>query len=145
MSKRFLVKDSLPTYKWEMSSETKNIGNYTCYKASFTRDVENVKMSIVNGESKEVKETVSVTTTAWYTPQIPINQGPDDFWGLPGLILEVNADRTTILCTKIVMNPEEKEMIEKALVKHRGKRKYAAKELGISERTLYRKIKEYDL
>ena len=39
----------------------------------------------------------------------------------------------------------EKELIKKALIKHKGKRKYAAKELGISERTLYRKIKEYNL
>jgi transcriptional regulator with PAS, ATPase and Fis domain len=36
-------------------------------------------------------------------------------------------------------------MIKKALVRHRNRRKAAAQELGISERTLYRKIKEYDL
>ncbi|MCK3685907.1 sigma-54 dependent transcriptional regulator [Maribellus sp. YY47] len=40
---------------------------------------------------------------------------------------------------------KEIELIQKALDKHRGKRKYAAQELGISERTLYRKIKEYDI
>ena len=39
----------------------------------------------------------------------------------------------------------ERELIQKALDKHRGRRKYAAEELGISERTLYRKIKEYDI
>ena len=39
----------------------------------------------------------------------------------------------------------EKEMIRKALERHHGKRKSAAKDLNISERTLYRKIKEYDL
>jgi len=39
----------------------------------------------------------------------------------------------------------EKELIKKALERHKGKRKYAAKELGISERTLYRKIKEYSI
>lgn len=39
----------------------------------------------------------------------------------------------------------EIEMIKKALEKYRGKRRYAAKELGISERTLYRKIKEYNM
>ena len=39
----------------------------------------------------------------------------------------------------------EREMIRKALDKHRGKRKYAAQDLNISERTLYRKIKEYGL
>ncbi|MGF7139539.1 sigma-54 interaction domain-containing protein [Roseimarinus sediminis] len=40
---------------------------------------------------------------------------------------------------------KEKELIQKALQKYKGKRKYAAKELGISERTLYRKIKEYNI
>ena len=39
----------------------------------------------------------------------------------------------------------EEDMIKKALTKHKGKRKNAAKELGISERTLYRKINEYGI
>ncbi len=43
------------------------------------------------------------------------------------------------------LEEKEKEIIKRAIEKHRGKRKYAAKELGISERTLYRKIKEYDI
>ena len=45
----------------------------------------------------------------------------------------------------ITLADKEIELIKKALEKHRGKRKYAAQELGISERTLYRKIKEYDI
>ena len=40
---------------------------------------------------------------------------------------------------------KELELIKKSLEKHAGKRKLAAKELGISERTLYRKIKQFDL
>jgi transcriptional regulator with PAS, ATPase and Fis domain len=43
------------------------------------------------------------------------------------------------------LEDREIELIKKALDKHNGKRKYAAKELGISERTLYRKIKEYNI
>ena len=43
------------------------------------------------------------------------------------------------------LEEREKELIQRALEKHHGKRKYAANELGISERTLYRKIKEYHL
>lgn len=43
------------------------------------------------------------------------------------------------------LEEQEKELIKKALEKYKGKRKYAAKELGIAERTLYRKIKEYNL
>ena len=40
---------------------------------------------------------------------------------------------------------QEKKLIEKSLTKHKGKRKDAAAELGISERTLYRKLKEFGL
>ena len=43
------------------------------------------------------------------------------------------------------LQEKEKDMIKEALIKHKGRRKPAAKELGISERTLYRKIKEYEL
>ncbi|HMQ60170.1 MAG TPA: sigma-54 dependent transcriptional regulator [Flavilitoribacter sp.] len=43
------------------------------------------------------------------------------------------------------ISEHEKELIKKALKKHQGRRKEAAQDLGISERTLYRKIKEYDL
>ena len=43
------------------------------------------------------------------------------------------------------LHDKEIEMIKKSLEKNKGKRKLAAKELGISERTLYRKIKQYEL
>jgi DNA-binding NtrC family response regulator len=43
------------------------------------------------------------------------------------------------------LSNSEKELIKKALTKYRGRRKNAARELGISERTLYRKIKEYNI
>lgn len=43
------------------------------------------------------------------------------------------------------LQEKELELIMKSLERHSGKRKLAAKELGISERTLYRKIKQYDL
>lgn len=43
------------------------------------------------------------------------------------------------------LQDKEIDMIKKALKKHKGKRKYAAQELGISERTLYRKINEYNI
>ena len=43
------------------------------------------------------------------------------------------------------LQDKEIDMIKKALKKHKGKRKYASQELGISERTLYRKINEYNI
>ncbi len=52
---------------------------------------------------------------------------------------------TEVIEESLSLQDKENEMIKKALEKHHGKRKNAAKELGISERTLYRKIKEYNI
>jgi GLPGLI family protein len=41
-----------------------------------------------------------------------VNQGPENYWGLPGLILEINDSKTVILCSKIVLNPKEKTVIK---------------------------------
>jgi GLPGLI family protein len=131
LGKQFLIKDSLQSLDWKLTGETRKIGKYTCFKAialkaktgfdfsSFGRRSSSEKprdstktdsTDIKEIEPKEVAKEIIIT--AWYTPQIPINQGPDIYWGLPGLILEINADRTTILCSKIVLNPVEKEKIK---------------------------------
>jgi transcriptional regulator with PAS, ATPase and Fis domain len=52
---------------------------------------------------------------------------------------------TEVIEESLSLQEKENEMIKKALEKYHGKRKYAARELGISERTLYRKIKEYNI
>lgn len=102
--KVFLVKDTLTNQKWELVNETKNIGDYTCYKAIF-------KDEYTTETITEVGEIETVTkpriTTVWYTPQIPINNGPSQYFGLPGLILEMNDGDFTLVCTKIVLNPKE--------------------------------------
>jgi transcriptional regulator with PAS, ATPase and Fis domain len=57
----------------------------------------------------------------------------------------LSSEQNIVVEESLSLADKEKEMIEKALEKHRGKRKTAASELGISERTLYRKIKEYNI
>jgi len=54
-------------------------------------------------------------------------------------------DTEEVIQESLSLEDKEIELIQKALEKHNGKRKYAAQELGISERTLYRKIKEYNI
>ena len=122
--KRFLIKDKLEDFGWEMSGETKNIGNYTCYKAIRSREEERTSMSITDGKPEENKEKVIIVTTAWYTPQIPVSNGPEDFWGLPGLILEIQDGKLTIVCSEIIMNPSEKKEIKKP---NKGKKVTQAK------------------
>ena len=108
MIKRFLVKDKLPNYDWELTRETKSIGKYTVYKAIWSREVENVNISMVNGETKEEIKKENKVTTAWYTTDIPISNGPNKWGGLPGLILEINDGKLTIVCTEIELNPKNK-------------------------------------
>lgn len=132
--KQFLINDSLQSFEWQMGTETRQIGSYMCFKATAVKkvadsdwasmrrrtnrdednsgktvDTDSTKTTVVSEELEIPKEVI---VTAWYTPQIPVSHGPGEFWGLPGLILEVQNDRTTILCSKIVMNPEQKSKIE---------------------------------
>lgn len=54
-------------------------------------------------------------------------------------------DKMDVVEESLSIEDMEKDLIQKALKKHAGRRKEAADDLGISERTLYRKIKQYDL
>ena len=111
--KIFLVKDDIEKIDWELGSETKYIGEYQCYKATYTKMVEKPRV-VFNSENEEEAEAEKEpemeerTVTAWYTPQIPVNNGPDNYQGLPGLILEVHDGKLTIVCSKIVLNPKDK-------------------------------------
>ena len=127
--KEFLIKDSLQVYDWQLGTETKQIGDYLCYKATAVVpfDLTDFK-NMTRKEAKDEKEReaqenstnfldmidvpTEVVITAWYTPQIPISQGPSNYWGLPGLIMEVSSGKTTILCSKLVINPKDKKEIK---------------------------------
>lgn len=61
------------------------------------------------------------------------------------IILDANYDNMEVVEESLSIEENEKELIKKALKKHENRRKEAAEDLGISERTLYRKIKQYQL
>ncbi len=111
-SKLFLINDVLEEYEWKLESETKNIGEYTCFKAVMTREVPNVDDDFTlkeegSSHNEEAREKKFITIIAWYTPQIPVSSGPSGYHGLPGLKLETNDGSQTIICSKIVINPEK--------------------------------------
>ncbi|KOP40233.1 GLPGLI family protein [Flavobacterium sp. WLB] len=131
MGKEFLVVDSLPKLNWKLEQETKQIGGYNCFKATAVKEASKTDFRNFrpknNDKKDEAKKTSGetktnfednfeipkeITVTAWYTPEIPVNQGPENYWGLPGLILEVNDGKTVILCSKIVLNAKEKAEIK---------------------------------
>ncbi len=68
---------------------------------------------------------------------------PEDYFSDQDIEVEFLQDKQDL--ESLSLEDKEKEIIKKALIKYKGKRKDAAKELGISERTLYRKINEYDI
>jgi DNA-binding NtrC family response regulator len=94
--------------------------------------------AIVNRIYQDVYEEIPVSTRI-----LPSGQSHETHTNYPVLpeTFEVHEE----IEESLSLEDREKELIQKALEKHRGKRKYAALELGISERTLYRKIKEYQL
>lgn len=123
--KKFLVKDQLQPMTWTLGNETKKIGNYTCFKATTFIPTDDLlwysfswsRMRTTNDSEEKTTEvdnkSVDITEVeAWYTPQIPVRHGPSEYWGLPGLILEVSAGETTMLCSKIILNPSDVIEIE---------------------------------
>ena len=123
--KKFLVKDQLQPMTWTLGNETKKIGNYNCFKATTFIPTDDLlwysfswsRIRTTNDSEEKTTEvddkSVDITEVeAWYTPQIPVRHGPSEYWGLPGLILEVSAGETTMLCSKIILNPSDVIEIE---------------------------------
>jgi GLPGLI family protein len=130
--KQFLVTDSIKTLDWQITKESKPIGQYIAFKATAIKKVDPNDYSMARPKKKDEKENAEIKkdtaqpqdpmdmieipeeieVTAWFTPQIPVSNGPGEYAGLPGLILELNVYRTTLLCSKIVMNPKDSEKIE---------------------------------
>lgn len=107
--KLFLIKDKVKKLKWKLENETKKIGNYTCNKATTSIEIVQFNINIdENGKKVQSKNVNTVIITAWYAPQIPVSHGPFDYWGLPGLILEVNDGNQIMICYKIILNPQKK-------------------------------------
>lgn len=99
--KLYRVTDSLPDYHWKITKNSKPIGQYIAIEAKGETFKENRK-----GKKKKVE------VTAWFTPQIPIGNGPEEYSGLPGLILELKAGRNVYLAKEIVVNPKDKKSIK---------------------------------
>ncbi|MFD0964303.1 sigma-54 interaction domain-containing protein [Pseudofulvibacter geojedonensis] len=82
-------------------------------------------------ETVEVLQIPQEATTSYHTEKEPVEYN--------NYIEDITEEET------LSLHEKELELIKKALERNQGKRKLAAKELGISERTLYRKIKQFDL
>ncbi len=139
--KKFLIQDELPPYRWKITGEQKKIGEYTVIKATYMDIQEQMTLSMDDSETttKTIQDTTFVT--AWYTPEIPVSQGPNNTFGLPGLILELKQDQFSYLCTKIELNPAEPVTIEKP---SKGQKVTQAEADRIRDEKLQEMMKKYD-
>lgn len=91
--KVFSIQDTIQTKEWQIHQETKNIGIYSCSKATL----------------QYKKNDSLILVTAWFTTQIPIANGPYLYDGLPGLILQADDGNFSYLCTSVEFQNESKE------------------------------------
>ncbi len=116
MQKDYIIKDTLPDYHWKITGETKKIGNYTVIKAEGiekTRKLKKTKKGEKPDPGKMEFEEVEKKFTAWFTPELPIKNGPGKYWGLPGLIMEVDKDGEVYLLKELIINPKNFNEIKK--------------------------------
>jgi len=90
--------------------------------------------SVSNDEKQSFKSEVGQTID--YNEKVENSESPS---------YNISFQESVEIEESLSLEEREKELIQKALKKHNGRRKNAAKELGISERTLYRKIKEFEI
>ena len=123
------------------------------YKVLFDmrKDITDLKQLVFNiiqnGEGNSTEHESSTSLIKKIYNEVPSYYKPEPAIQIHTNELSERADENEdheILEESLSLAGTEMELIKKALDKHKGKRKYAARELGISERTLYRKIKEYD-
>lgn len=131
--KEFLIVDALVKPDWKLVDETKKIGDYTCYKAEIIIPVTEKQKSDFKDFLKKQENKISLfpmqepkdkVVTAWYTPEIPFSLGPRNYWGLPGLILEVNEGNLIMLCSKVTLSNKE---VTKIKIPNTGKKVTQAK------------------
>ncbi|RZL43396.1 MAG: GLPGLI family protein [Pedobacter sp.] len=119
--KEFLIVEPLVQPEWKLINESKKIGDYNCFKAELVIPVTQKQLEAYEEflKKEELKPALfkmdkpeDQVITVWYTPEIPVSFGPDNYWGLPGLILEVNDGRYIILCSKVTLSNKDKTKIK---------------------------------
>lgn len=116
-SEIFLVENTKPKYK--LTNETKKINGYNCYKAIASETVFFSKIK----KSLEDQENIVV---AWYTNEIPASFGPLNFFGLPGLVLELQYNNVTYTAVKINLTNNNIKIMAPTKGKKLSKEEYEA-------------------
>jgi transcriptional regulator with PAS, ATPase and Fis domain len=138
-------------YEKPVDEKTFNTEREILYKVLFDmkndmNDLKRLVAEIINARSgTEIREEHAGMIEKLYPPADQPEAVPPQTLHIPSPESQDIQDTEEIIEESLSLEEKEIELIKKALDKHKGKRKYAAEELGISERTLYRKIKEHNL
>ncbi len=111
---------------------------------SSNRDILREHQNLFDNMDQEVEDVTEETSTP-YLIQPSQSSGGNPGKYDPNKIEDITHEAEELENESLSLEKKEKEMIIRALMKNNNKRKYAAQDLGISERTLYRKIKQYEI
>ncbi len=133
-------------YKGGIDEKTFSTEREILYKILFDmkKDIDDMKKTISNLSMGNYSPPPSRSDDFFKLDKEVEITVPDKKTHFPAGTNEIE-DTTEYVEESLSIAGKEKELIIKALEKHSGKRKYAAQDLGISERTLYRKLKEYEI
>lgn len=85
-----LISENLKNIEWQILNESKKIGDYLVYKATYNK-------TYIGRDGKNKSSTV----VAWFAPSLPYSYGPKEYYGLPGLILELQDKETTFIASNM--------------------------------------------
>lgn len=86
----YTIHDSLVPFNWQLIDSTKIIKGYSCKLAKIEVEAGDNPVMNVRYNLDKSKNRLEGEVYAWYTEALPISNGPDVYWGLPGMILEVD-------------------------------------------------------
>lgn len=89
LDRNFLITEPFTDFDWQILPEEKEIAGYRCKKAISNNEI-----------------------TAWFVPEININDGPDVYYGLPGLILEIESENKIITATSVDLLAETATLVK---------------------------------
>jgi GLPGLI family protein len=123
--KEFLIVDSLKQYKWKLSEETKTIAKQLCKKATtmITAPQMSMRMNMRIGRGGENNTDTTASApmkpketelVVWYAENIPVSVGPDNYSGLPGVIMEMDLDNGASVTTAVEVSTKypKKELVQ---------------------------------
>jgi GLPGLI family protein len=100
LGEKYITKDILVSRKWKIMNEIKDVANFVCMKAITYDSIRNQKI------------------TAWFSDQIPFQVGPEEYFGLPGAILELDKNDGDLIITATEVRLQgQREVVKKPKMK----------------------------